>query len=334
MLSDDDAASDRIEEFAAGRQRWMVAVRMVSEGVDVPAARRRRVRHVARRRRCSSRRPSAASCGPGGAARRRPSSCRRCRCSSGWPRSWRSSATTPSTGPPRRGRRTWTPGGRAAGRGRTGRRTASGRARRAPASRRSRRRRRSTGCCSTARSSAPRPPSGSDEEQDFLGIPGLLEPDQVTTLLRQRQADQLAARSKQAGREGRPPTGRRSCPVAAHREVTALRKELHSLVGAWARRTSQPHATVHAGAAAELRRPRGAEGVRRPAARPDRDPARLVRRQALTPPRAAPWPASEGRSSSVRRSRPRLPYGPASSVAAPVPSRRPPTGSSPRSGPR
>ena len=36
MLSDDDTASDRIEEFADGRQRWMVAVRMVSEGVDVP----------------------------------------------------------------------------------------------------------------------------------------------------------------------------------------------------------------------------------------------------------------------------------------------------------
>src|SRR5205085_1497958 len=27
---------DRIEEFSAGWQRWMVAVRMVSEGVDVP----------------------------------------------------------------------------------------------------------------------------------------------------------------------------------------------------------------------------------------------------------------------------------------------------------
>src|SRR3954447_10010342 len=36
VLSDDDAASDRIEEFAEGTQRWMVAVRMVSEGVDVP----------------------------------------------------------------------------------------------------------------------------------------------------------------------------------------------------------------------------------------------------------------------------------------------------------
>ncbi|KAB1661496.1 DEAD/DEAH box helicase [Pseudoclavibacter sp. CFCC 13796] len=36
VLSDEDGASDRIEEFSAGQQRWMVAVRMVSEGVDVP----------------------------------------------------------------------------------------------------------------------------------------------------------------------------------------------------------------------------------------------------------------------------------------------------------
>ena len=36
VLSDDDRASDRIDEFSAGTSRWMVAVRMVSEGVDVP----------------------------------------------------------------------------------------------------------------------------------------------------------------------------------------------------------------------------------------------------------------------------------------------------------
>ncbi|GAA3940510.1 DEAD/DEAH box helicase [Pseudoclavibacter caeni] len=36
VLSDEDGASERIERFAAGTQRWMVAVRMVSEGVDVP----------------------------------------------------------------------------------------------------------------------------------------------------------------------------------------------------------------------------------------------------------------------------------------------------------
>jgi superfamily II DNA or RNA helicase len=84
---------------------------------------------------------------------------------------------------------------------------------------------------------------GSEEEQDFLGLPGLLEPDQVAMLLRQRQAAQQQGRRRRAataaGEEA--PT-----PIANHPEVAALRKELHQLVGAWARRTGQPHATVHA----------------------------------------------------------------------------------------
>jgi superfamily II DNA or RNA helicase len=89
---------------------------------------------------------------------------------------------------------------------------------------------------------------GSDEEQDFLGIPGLLEPHQVTTLLRQRQAAQHAK-----GGAGRAAAANRDQPghdavveVSGHRQITALRKELHSLVGAWARRTGQPHGVVHA----------------------------------------------------------------------------------------
>ncbi|MBJ7401583.1 DEAD/DEAH box helicase, partial [Mycolicibacterium sp.] len=36
VLSDDPGSSDRIGEFEAGTSRWLVAVRMVSEGVDVP----------------------------------------------------------------------------------------------------------------------------------------------------------------------------------------------------------------------------------------------------------------------------------------------------------
>src|SRR4051812_16779130 len=36
VLSDDEGASGRIGTFAASDQRWMVAVRMVSEGVDIP----------------------------------------------------------------------------------------------------------------------------------------------------------------------------------------------------------------------------------------------------------------------------------------------------------
>jgi superfamily II DNA or RNA helicase len=39
VTSDDPAASDRIASFAAGRQPWLVAVRMVSEGVDIPRLR-------------------------------------------------------------------------------------------------------------------------------------------------------------------------------------------------------------------------------------------------------------------------------------------------------
>lgn len=36
VLSDQSEASEKIDQFAASAQRWMVAVRMVSEGVDVP----------------------------------------------------------------------------------------------------------------------------------------------------------------------------------------------------------------------------------------------------------------------------------------------------------
>ncbi len=77
---------------------------------------------------------------------------------------------------------------------------------------------------------------GSEHEQGFLDLPGLIEPEEMTTALRARQARQLAEQTKRAT----------VTEVATHREVTALRKELHALVGAWARRTGQPHGVVHA----------------------------------------------------------------------------------------
>ncbi|AEI12739.1 DEAD/DEAH box helicase [Cellulomonas gilvus] len=83
---------------------------------------------------------------------------------------------------------------------------------------------------------------GSDEELDFLGLPGLLDADQVSALLRQRQADQLKGRRTV-----------RTAPDLAemdHRKQAELRKELAQLVGAWSRRSGQPHGAVHA----ELRR--------------------------------------------------------------------------------
>ena len=36
VLSDEKGSSKKIEKFTHSEQRWMVAVRMVSEGVDVP----------------------------------------------------------------------------------------------------------------------------------------------------------------------------------------------------------------------------------------------------------------------------------------------------------
>jgi len=116
-------------------------------------------------------------------------------------------------------------------------------------------------------------------EEDFLGLPGLLEPEQVALLLRKRQAEQLRQRSAGtgAGSTGlQPPGPGRSVPAWAasvadpetqpaagglaarsaagagaaapvRREVLAgLRKELNGLIGAWHHRTGQPHAVVHA----------------------------------------------------------------------------------------
>ncbi len=102
---------------------------------------------------------------------------------------------------------------------------------------------------------------GSDEELDFLGLPGLLDADQVTTLLRQRQAAQQGARRT---REAPAPE------VVDHRRQAELRKELAQLVGAWARRSGQPHATVHA----ELRRRCGGPEVA--LAAPDELSARIA----------------------------------------------------------
>ena len=116
---------------------------------------------------------------------------------------------------------------------------------------------------------------GSDEELDFLGLPGLLDADQVSALLRQRQADQLSGRKK-ARRADEP-------PPMDHRKQAELRKELSQLVGAWARKSGQPHGSVHN----ELRRccgvPRCPRGPR-PADGAGRDGARLVRREAVATP--------------------------------------------------
>lgn len=104
---------------------------------------------------------------------------------------------------------------------------------------------------------------GSEEEQDFLGIPGLLEPEQVGVLLRQRQTEHQ-------GKKGGTKAGAAAeAPVAVHRQAAALRKELHKLVAAYAHKLNRPHAHVHA----ELRRVCGGPEVAK--ASPDQVSARI-----------------------------------------------------------
>ena len=138
----------------------------------------------------------------------------------------------------------------------------------------------------------------SAEEEDFLGLPGLLDPEQVSVLLSKRQAEQartgsrpgrggpgpagtsqvsdLAARTPHAAPTARPPHGAptpdaaatphaaaaadgtdATPAVSARENLAALRKELSGLVTAWHHRTGQPHAVIHA----ELRRSCGGPPV-------------------------------------------------------------------------
>ncbi|MFL6060452.1 MAG: DEAD/DEAH box helicase [Marmoricola sp.] len=81
---------------------------------------------------------------------------------------------------------------------------------------------------------------GSEEEMDFLGIPGLLEPDQVRSLLQHRQKERRDKNSARAVEVAREPD------VAAHERLAILRRELNGLVAAWNHRTGQPHGVTHA----------------------------------------------------------------------------------------
>ncbi|GAA3737359.1 DEAD/DEAH box helicase [Streptomyces tremellae] len=92
---------------------------------------------------------------------------------------------------------------------------------------------------------------GSEEEQDYLGIPGLLEPEQVQILLQRRQARQIAHSRKKPDEEAdllELPAERR--PVVSHRELLDLRKQLNTMVGAYVHQSGKPHGVVHT----ELRR--------------------------------------------------------------------------------
>jgi superfamily II DNA or RNA helicase len=82
---------------------------------------------------------------------------------------------------------------------------------------------------------------GSEEEMDFLGIPGLLEADQVRDLLRARQSERARTKKRTAST---PDDVERD--VSTHEHLATLRRELNGLVAAWNHRTGQPHGVTHA----------------------------------------------------------------------------------------
>jgi superfamily II DNA or RNA helicase len=78
-------------------------------------------------------------------------------------------------------------------------------------------------------------PAGSEEEADYLGIPGLLDSDQMRDLLRRRQEEQLTRRTA----SGEPP------PVTPYGQLRELRAELNTLVSLAHHRLGKPHGWIH-----------------------------------------------------------------------------------------
>jgi len=129
------------------------------------------------------------------------------------------------------------------------------------------------------------------EEEDFLGLPGLLEPEQVALLLKNRKAVQFrkdgqlkeAQQSGKPGQPGQPDAAPDEHAAAASgptaREIlAALRKELNGLVAAWHHRTGQPHGAIHA----ELRRSCGGPQLAQASADQIRSRIAMMHRMAKT----------------------------------------------------
>ena len=94
--------------------------------------------------------------------------------------------------------------------------------------------------------------AGSSEEADYLGLPGLLDAEQMRQLLRKRQEEQLNVREREAKeaakreQEARSSQGRKDAEERlASQEIPQLRKELNALVAITASRTGRPHGSIH-----------------------------------------------------------------------------------------
>lgn len=230
VLSDDPGSSDRITEFARGTGRWLVAVRMVSEGVDVP---RLAVgvyatsastplffaQAVGRFVRSRTRGETASIFLPSVPSLLQLASELEAQRNHVLGKPHRDSPLDDMAPQPRRTEATDTEAGFE-----------------------------SLGADAEldqlifdGSSFGTATPAGSDEEADYLGIPGLLDTSQMRELLRRRQEEQLAVRTAAGGE---------TAPRTTHGRLRELRRELNALVAATHHRTGQTHGAIHS----ELRR--------------------------------------------------------------------------------
>ncbi|CMO04377.1 DEAD/DEAH box helicase [Mycobacterium tuberculosis] len=235
VLSDDPGSSARITEFAQGTSRWLVAVRMVSEGVDVPrlsvgvyATNASTPLFFAQAigRFVRSRRPgeTASIFVPSVPNLLQLASALEVQRNHVLGRPHRESAHDPLDGDP--ATRTQTERG-GAERGFT-----------------------ALGADAEldqvifdGSSFGTATPTGSDEEADYLGIPGLLDAEQMRALLHRRQDEQLRKRAQLQKGATQPATSGASASV--HGQLRDLRRELHTLVSIAHHRTGKPHGWIH-----------------------------------------------------------------------------------------
>uniref|UniRef100_A0ABS1FK08 DEAD/DEAH box helicase n=1 Tax=Corynebacterium antarcticum TaxID=2800405 RepID=A0ABS1FK08_9CORY len=92
--------------------------------------------------------------------------------------------------------------------------------------------------------------AGSAEEADYLGLPGLLDAEQMRQLLKQRQAEQVEARAGEHRHEQEMKAvqwnqSAEETKSTASDEIPRLRKELNTLVSITSGRTGRPHGAIH-----------------------------------------------------------------------------------------
>jgi superfamily II DNA or RNA helicase len=110
------------------------------------------------------------------------------------------------------------------------------------------------------------------EEEEFLGLPGLLPPDQVATLLRSRRSAAAVPAQAAAGPEAVPDQ------ATTGESLASLRKELNGLVAAWHHSTGQQHGVIHA----ELRRACGGPALGQASAEQVKSRIAMMRKWAWT----------------------------------------------------